>query len=202
MLSQNPPHNATNPTAEYTIDFSAIAANPKLAEFAKSLAAVRGFGSQAGFNSTCREIIRCWEAAFPQGLGGDTREFEEHLDEIESGTEKIIRTGWGGVHIIQHDHPHVEKFLVIKQGGYLAFEKHAAKEEQIEVKEGAGVLLYREQPGVGPVKALALLPGVKVSFRPGQEHCVIGTEDLLIFEVSEDHKGMDQDLIFIYTPES
>ncbi len=36
---------------------------------------------------------------------------------------------------------------------------------------------------------------------PGQEHCLIGTEDLLVFERSTDPKGMDQDLIFIYEPD-
>jgi hypothetical protein len=30
------------------------------------------------------------------------------------------------------------------------------------------------------------------------EHCIIGAEDLLVFERSVDPKGMDQDLIFIY----
>jgi hypothetical protein len=44
-------------------------------------------------------------------------------------------------------------------------------------------------------------PGDKFHFEPGMEHCVIGTEDLLIFEHSLDPKGMDQDLIFIYEPD-
>jgi hypothetical protein len=30
------------------------------------------------------------------------------------------------------------------------------------------------------------------------EHCIIGVEDVLVFERSIDPKGMDQDLIFIY----
>ena len=34
------------------------------------------------------------------------------------------------------------------------------------------------------------------------EHCIIGTEDLLVFERSVDPKGMDQDLIFIYEPDA
>jgi hypothetical protein len=32
------------------------------------------------------------------------------------------------------------------------------------------------------------------------EHCLIGTEDLLVFERSVDPKGMDKDLVFIYEP--
>lgn len=38
--------------------------------------------------------------------------------------------------------------------------------------------------------------------KPGMEHCLIGTENLLVFERSIDPKGMDQDLIFIYEPAS
>jgi hypothetical protein len=34
------------------------------------------------------------------------------------------------------------------------------------------------------------------------EHCIIGAEDLLVFERSVDPKGMDQDLIFIYEPDA
>ena len=41
----------------------------------------------------------------------------------------------------------------------------------------------------------------KYHLAPGQEHCLIGTEDLLVFERSIDPKGMDQDLIFIYEPD-
>ena len=33
------------------------------------------------------------------------------------------------------------------------------------------------------------------------EHCLIGTENLLVFERSIDPKGMDQDLVFIYEPD-
>jgi hypothetical protein len=43
--------------------------------------------------------------------------------------------------------------------------------------------------------------GSKFHFKPGVEHCLIGTEDLLVFERSVDPKGMDQDLIFIYEPD-
>jgi hypothetical protein len=33
------------------------------------------------------------------------------------------------------------------------------------------------------------------------EHCLIGTENLIVFEISIDPKGMDQDLVFIYEPD-
>lgn len=38
-------------------------------------------------------------------------------------------------------------------------------------------------------------------FGPGVEHCLIGTEDLLVYEKSIDAKGMDQDLILLYMPQ-
>lgn len=47
-----------------------------------------------------------------------------------------------------------------------------------------------------------LKPGAEFHLRPGMEHCLIGTENLLVFERSIDPKGMDQDLIFIYEPEA
>jgi PHD/YefM family antitoxin component YafN of YafNO toxin-antitoxin module len=32
------------------------------------------------------------------------------------------------------------------------------------------------------------------------EHCLIGTENLFVFEMSVDPNGMDQDLVCIYEP--
>ena len=46
-----------------------------------------------------------------------------------------------------------------------------------------------------------LRAGDTYRIKPCEEHCIIGTEDLLIFERSLDPLGMDQDLLFIYTPE-
>ena len=93
----------------------------------------------------------------------------------------------------------MEKFLAIKKHGYLAFEKHEAKDEELRVREGKGVLLYRESASE-PVKLRVLEAGVTANFKPGQEHCIIGTENLLVYEVSTDRKGMDKDLIFLFEP--
>jgi hypothetical protein len=78
---------------------------------------------------------------------------------------------------------------------------HEQKDEHLEVREGAGLILWRtvvDQPLV--VQPLA--PRAQFHLAPGREHCLIGTENLLVFERSVDPKGMDQDLIFIYEPES
>jgi mannose-6-phosphate isomerase-like protein (cupin superfamily) len=127
-------------------------------------------------------------------------EFPRLLQRIETGTENIIRTGWGGVVITRHQHPHVEKYLVIRRGGYLALERHEQKDERLEVREGVGLILWR--PGdQTSLKVEVLRPGRQFHFPPGIEHCLIGTENLLVFERSTDPKGMDQDLIFIYEPD-
>jgi mannose-6-phosphate isomerase-like protein (cupin superfamily) len=107
----------------------------------------------------------------------------------------------GGVVVVLHEHPRVEKYLVIRQSGYLALEMHEQKDEHLEVKEGAGLILSRHASDQ-PLTVEALAPGDRFHFEPGMEHCLIGTENLLVFERSTDPKGMDQDLVFIYGPDS
>jgi mannose-6-phosphate isomerase-like protein (cupin superfamily) len=102
--------------------------------------------------------------------------------------------------IVLHEHPRVEKYLVIRQGGYLALEMHEQKDEHLVVQEGAGLILSRSAAGQ-PLTVEALAPGNRFHFEPGMEHCMIGTENLLVFERSVDPKGMDQDLVFIYEPD-
>ena len=67
-------------------------------------------------------------------------------------------------------------------------------------QEGAGFILSRRAPGE-PLAVQALAPGDQFHFEPGMEHCLVGTENLLVFERSIDPKGMDQDLVFIYEPD-
>jgi len=114
-------------------------------------------------------------------------------------TQLTIQTNWGGVVVTRHEHPRVEKYLVVRRGSYLALEKHDQKDERLEVREGAGLIMFR--PSGKQLLAVEMLrPGATFHFQPGSEHCIIGTEDLLVFERSTDPKGMDQDLIFIYEP--
>jgi hypothetical protein len=74
------------------------------------------------------------------------------------------------------------------------------KTKHLEVREGAGLILSRSAAGQ-PLTVEALTPGNRFHFEPGMEHCLIGTENLLVFERSIDPKGMDQDLVFIYEPD-
>ena len=113
----------------------------------------------------------------------------------------MIRTGWGGVAITLHEHPRVEKYLVLRKGGYLALEMHEQKDERLEIREGAGLILWRPL-NERSLTVEVLRPRAEFHFQPGMEHCIIGAEDLLVFERSVDPKGMDQDLIFIYEPDA
>ena len=122
------------------------------------------------------------------------------MEQVEQGGKDVIRTGWGGVVVTRHEHPQVEKYLVVRQGGYLALETHEKKDERLEVRGGAGLILWRKAPGV-PLTVEVSQPGSTFHFSPGREHCLIGTENLLLFEQSTDPKGMDQDLIFFYEPD-
>ncbi|MEY2537699.1 MAG: rRNA synthase [Verrucomicrobiota bacterium] len=183
----------------FELNHEALATDPRFAEFATKLNALSPIDSQAAFNRYCREACRLWDKHFRSGVGKTSAHFAELLQRVERGGEDVIQTGWGGVVITLHEPPRIQKYLVIRKGGYLALEKHEQKDERLEIREGAGLLLSREKK-VQPLTVTALAPGQQFHFEPGMEHCVIGTENLLIFERSIDPKGMDQDLIFIYTP--
>jgi hypothetical protein len=45
------------------------------------------------------------------------------------------------------------------------------------------------------------VPVDEFCFEPGKR-CIIGTQNPLLFERSIDPKGMDQDLVFIYDPDT
>ena len=68
-------------------------------------------------------------------------------------------------------------------------------------RKAAGLILSRRAASQ-PLTVEALAPGNQFHFEPGVEHCLIGTENLLVFEKSTDPKGMDQDLVFIYEPDT
>lgn len=199
-----------NPTSSnYSIAAHGIEKTPgvdpvALGALQNELRALGGFNSAASFNAWCRAAIDAWQRVFPEGLGS-TSLWGEVIGRIDGGERDRagippIKTSWGGVSIVTYEPPHVEKYLAIRAGGYLAFETHERKEEHLRVTEGAGILIYRDARNE-PLQLKVLVPGVEASFAPGQEHCIVGTEDLLVYETSEDYKGMDKDLIFIFMPE-
>ena len=177
------------------------AADPRLAGVAEALRAVTRIDSRASFNRYCRLACQLWDTKLGAGIGQTSPRFDELIRRIAGGGDEVIPTSWGGVVITRHEPPHVEKYLVIRRGGYLALETHEQKDERLQVKEGAGLLLSRQAPGQ-PLTVQALRPDDESHFEPGMEHCLIGTENLLVFERSTDPKGMDQDLVFIYEPDA
>jgi hypothetical protein len=186
--------------ASFQLDHEKLVSDPRFAEMGAALAAFSPIDSEETFNHYCREACRVWAGRFRKRAGETSPRFEELLKKIECRGGGVIKTDWGGVVVTLHEPPRVEKFLVIREGGYLALEMHEQKDERLEVKEGTGLILWR-RPNKKTLAVAALAPGEKFHLKPRQEHCLIGTEDLLIFERSVDPKGMDQDLIFIYEPD-
>ncbi len=184
----------------FALDHGKLAVDPRFASLAGRLGVPSRIDSQVAFNKYCREACRLWREHCPAGIGVTSAKFAGLLQHVRRGGDGAIRTPWGGVVVTLHEHPRVEKYLVVRQGGYLALERHEQKDEQLEVQEGAGLILWRRSPGQ-PLTVQPLEPGCKFRFEPGMEHCLIGTENVLLFERSTDPKGMDQDLIFTYEPD-
>ena len=177
-----------------------LTADPEFTELGVALTAFSPIDSGEKFNCYCREACRLWHSFFRVPVGETTSRFTELMEQIERCNQDVIKTGWGGVVVTRHKHPNVEKYLVIREGGYLALEMHEEKDEILEVLEGAGLILWR-RTSEQALTVETLRPGAEFHFEPGMEHCLIGTENLLVFERSIDPKGMDQDLIFIYEPD-
>lgn len=187
-------------TSVFELNHEKLANDPRFAEIGAALSALSPIDSEETFNHYCREACRLWTSHFRDRVGETSPRFPELLEKIERRGEGVIKTDWGGVVVTLHEPPRVEKFLVIREGGYLALEMHEQKNERLEVKEGAGLIFWRRSKE----RALTVEPlklGSKFHFKPGVEHCLIGTENLLVSGRSVDPKGMDQDLIFIYEPD-
>jgi hypothetical protein len=188
-------------SASFVLDHDRLAADSMFANIASSLSDQSRIDSRDAFNRYCRKACLLWSERFSHTPVGTSAFFTELLDRIDRRGDGTIQTPWGGVVVVLHEHPRVEKYLVIRQSGYLALEMHEQKDEHLDVKEGAGLILSRHASDQ-PLTVEALTPGDRFHFEPGMEHCLIGTENLLVFERSTDPKGMDQDLVFIYEPDS
>ena len=184
----------------FELNHGTIAASPRFGAIAEPLDELSPIDSEESFNHYCREACRLWAGHFRKPIGQTTEQFTNLLAQIERRSQQVIKTEWGGVVVTRHEHPQVEKWLVIEQGGYLALEMHEQKDERLEVKEGAVLILWRRMADQ-PLAVQAIVPGDEFHLEPGKEHCLIATENLLVFERSLDPKGMDQDRIFIYEPD-
>jgi mannose-6-phosphate isomerase-like protein (cupin superfamily) len=185
----------------FDLNHDKLAGDPRFAAIAGGLRTALRIDSRDAFNRYCRKACLLWTEQFSDAPVGKTSAlFTDLLERIGHQAEGTIKTHWGGVVIVLHEHPRVEKYLVIRRGGYLALETHEHKDERLEVQEGAGLILSRRSADQ-PLAIQVLAPGDRFHFEPGMEHCLIGTENLLVFERSVDPKGMDQDLVFIYEPD-
>ncbi len=198
-MASRPPADISAMESTFALDLCPL--EPRYDPFVRQMQGPEQIDSTDSFNRFCQEACRAWREAFPERLGAASPQFSELLDEISGRGPNVIPTGWGGVVITLHEYPRGEKFLVVRQNGYLALEEHEQKDENLEVREGIGLILWRQKDNA-PLVLDVLTPGRRFHLPPGREHCLIGTENLLVFERSTDPKGMDQDLIFIYEPEA
>jgi hypothetical protein len=106
------------------------------AHLARKLSAQTTIDSNDSFNRYCQNACRFWREQFPDGIGATSSQFHDLQKQIASANAGVIKTSWGGVVVTLHEHPRVEKFLVVKAGGYLALEKHEQKDEHLEMKAG------------------------------------------------------------------
>jgi len=186
-------------SAVFEMNHAKLASDPRFAGIGAALDSFSPIDSEETFNLYCREACVLWARHFRKPVGETTHRFSDLLERVEKRSQSVIKTDWGGVVVTLHQHPRVEKFLVIRKDRYLALEMHEEKDERLEVTEGAGLILWR-RPNERLLTVEILKIGGQFHLEPGMEHCLIGTENLLVFERSIDPKGMDQDLIFIYEP--
>ena len=184
----------------FDLNHGTLAATPRFAEIAEPLGELSPIDSEESFNHYCREACRLWTGQFRKPIGQTSEQFTNLLAQIERRSHQVMKTDWGGVVVTRHEPPQVERWLIIEQGAYFALEMHEQKDERLEVKEGAGLIVWRRMADQ-PLAVQALAPGGEFHLEPGKEHCLIATENLLVFERSLEPKGMDQDLIFIYEPD-
>src|SRR3981081_3092817 len=141
-------------TPVFELNHDKLSADPQFEKVAQELSKLSPIDSQSSFNHYCREAIRSWRERFGDGIGKTSSKFTELCERAERCGEDVIQPGWGGVLVTLYEHPRVEKYLVIRKGGFLALEMHEQKEERLEVKEGAGLVLWRRDAGAQlPVEA-------------------------------------------------
>lgn len=156
--------------------------------------------NEADFNSLCRQIISEGRRVVAPAAAGDR--FAEMLAKtLPTEPNKRIPTAWGGVYVVSYDTNSkvYDKYLVVRGGQYLSFEKHNEKTENLEVEEGTGVLLFRDRAS-GKIAVRGFEKGARVTLNPGDEHCLIALSDMVVHERGVEPLGMDNDLVFIFRP--
>src|SRR3984893_2244313 len=130
-------------SAVFELNHDKLRGDPRLTEIANELDKQSPIDSSEAFNRYCCTACRIWSERFGDGIGRTSQQFDELLTRVGQGGTDVIPTGWGGVVITLRDHPRIEKFLIVRRGKYLALEKHEQKNEHLEIREGAGLILWR-----------------------------------------------------------
>lgn len=150
-----------------------------------------GFADEMQFNAVCQSLIEAFQAHFKQS--SDLKQFSEILPKAK----EACPTPWGGVYNVKQQGNWMEKYLLITAGGYLPLEKHHQKDETINVIEGQGLLLYRSESDSSYLALTLLKAGDCFHFPVEYEHCILGGNDLLVYETSDDPAGAD-DIIILF----
>lgn len=156
------------------------------------------FSTELGYRDYCTKAYALYKGRF--GTHPPSAEFTAERAAVAGKADPLLfATPWGGVHVTLNDEDthQVEKFLIVDSGSFLAYEKHEKKLETLYHRAGTGILVYRAE-GEITLRAAPVELGFTITLKPGQEHCLISLDNLLVFESGTDPKGMDKDLIFIY----
>src|SRR5260221_999379 len=121
-------------SASFDLNHDRLAGDSKFATIASSLSTQSRIDSREAFNRYCRKACLLWREHFSHSPVGTFAFFTELLDRIDRRGEGTIKTTWGGVLIVLHNHQRVAKHLVIRQGGYLTLEIHDYKDNHLKVQ--------------------------------------------------------------------
>jgi len=106
-------------SAAFELNHDKLRGDPRFAAIADELSKLSRIDSRETFNRYCQEACRVWSEQFQDApIGQTSAHFVELLGRVERGGEGIIQTPWGGVVVTLHEHPRVEKYLVIREDGW------------------------------------------------------------------------------------
>ena len=180
-----------------------LAAGAKWAALAALLSSQHPQMANAGeFNALCRQVIREGRPMFETRASTPSARFSDLLAKTAPlEVNKRIPTRWGGVVVTDYNtrSKAYKKYLIVRGGEYLSFEKHNKKTETLLVEEGVGVLLFRDKAS-GKIAVRGFEKGNSITLRPGDQHCVIALSNLIVHEQGVEPLGMDQDIVVIFKP--
>src|SRR5258708_19616061 len=122
-------------SASFDLNHDRLAGDSKFATIASSLSTQSRIDSRQAFNRYCRKACLLWSEHFSHSPVGTSAFFTELLDRIDRRGEGTIKTPWGGVGIVLHQHPPAQNNLVIPQLQYPALHMPEPKDAHLHVQE-------------------------------------------------------------------